>query len=99
MLTIEDILAQYRSSRKRPSEEELRRLPDRKALVYARPSSPHQVQESRESMREIGALVDLARADGYHTSIERAGIDAWVEEIRTGAAEPGVRKVVLRISE
>jgi DNA invertase Pin-like site-specific DNA recombinase len=92
MLTIDDILAQHRSARKRPSEEELRRLPDRRALVYARPSSPHQVQESRESMREIGALVDLARADGYRTGIERAEVDAWVEDIRTGAVEPGVRE-------
>ena len=92
MLTVDQILKQHRSARRRPSEEELRRPPDRKALVYARPSSPHQVQESRESMREIGAPVDLARADGYRTGADRASVDAWVEAIRTGTAEPSVRE-------
>ncbi|MFQ6029664.1 MAG: hypothetical protein ACE5Q6_19475, partial [Dehalococcoidia bacterium] len=92
MLTVDHILKEHRSARRRPSEGELRRLPDRKALVYARPSSPQQVQESRESMREIGALVDLAKGDGYLTGIDRASVDAWVEGIRTETAEPGVRE-------
>ena len=60
MLTIQEVIGKRRVARQKPNDEELRRLPDRKAMIYGRVSSPGQVRDSEESIREIAALVDLS---------------------------------------
>lgn len=72
MLTIEQILAAMKSTKKKPNEEALRRLPDRKALIKGRLSSLAQVRDSKQSMREIARLVEVAIRDGYRTGFEPA---------------------------
>lgn len=90
MLTIEDILATRRKGRQKPDEAELRRLPDRKALVQGRLSRFAQVKESRESVREIASQVALAKRDGYRTGLEPAYVERWLEEIQAEIIRPGV---------
>jgi len=66
------------------SDDGLRRLPYKKALVYARASSQRQVEESEESIREIAKLVVLAKRDGYQTALEPARVEKWLEAIQAG---------------
>jgi len=90
MLTIEDMLATRRKERQKPDEAELRRLPDRKALVQGRLSRFAQVKESRESVREIASQVALAKSDGYRTGLEPAYVERWLEKIQSEIIQPGV---------
>jgi len=92
MLTIEQILASLKAAKSKPGEEDLRRLPDRKALIKGRLSSPTQVRESKQSLREIARLVSIAIGDGYKTGLEPAAIEKWLEDIRLGLAKPGIRE-------
>ncbi|MFH1087565.1 MAG: hypothetical protein V1737_03150, partial [Chloroflexota bacterium] len=92
MLTIEQILAAMKSTKKKPDDDELRRLPDRKALIKGRLSSLAQVRESRQSMREIARLVEIAIRDGYKTGFDPAVVEKWLEDIRLGLAKPEVRE-------
>jgi len=90
VVTIQDVIGKRRSARHKPSDEELRRLPDRKALIYGRVSSPGQVRDSHESIREIAHLVDLAKEDGYKTGLDSVAVEEWLARIQGGAAAPGV---------
>ena len=71
MLTIIDILKASIKDRKVPEEGDLRRLPYKRCFIYGRVSTPGQVRDSRESIREIGRLVELAIKDGYPYSKAR----------------------------
>ncbi len=92
MLTVEQILAAMNSTKRKPDDDELRRLPDRKALVKGRLSSPAQVRDSKQSMREIARLVEIAIRDGYKTGFDPAAIEKWLEGIRLGLAKPELRE-------
>ena len=92
MLTVEQILASLKSTRKKPDEDELRHLPDRKALIKGRLSSLAQVRESKQSMREIARLVEIAIEDGYKTGFDPVMVEKWLEDIRLGLSKPGVRE-------
>ena len=56
MLTIDEILAMQKDRKAKPTQEDLRRLPYKKSFIYGRVSSLGQVRDSKESMREIGAV-------------------------------------------
>ena len=90
MLTVPELIYSKWRKRQKPADEELRRLPDRKAEIHGRLSDPSQVKDSKESVREIADLVELAKEDGYKTSLNRATVQAYLERIRAGEEEPGV---------
>jgi len=92
MLTLADIINSKKSRQRKPDEEELRKLPDRKALIHGRLSGFSQVKESRESVREIAAQVDKAIADGYKTKLNCMIIESWLKEIQAGIAQPGIKE-------
>jgi DNA invertase Pin-like site-specific DNA recombinase len=75
MPTIQDIINLRKRARKRSDEEELRHLPFKHAFIYGRLSSPGQVRDSHESVREIARLVDLAIKDGYKTVLNSDDIE------------------------
>jgi len=84
MLTVEEILATQRNRRARPSQEDLRKLPYRKAFIYGRVSSPDQVRDSKESIREIARMVALAKSDGYQSNITAEEVESWLLSIQQG---------------
>lgn len=90
MRTIEEILSTRTRRRQRPNEEELRRLPDRKAVIQGRLSGFTQVRESKESVREIASLVALAKHDGYKTGLDLADVERWLEKIQGEIIPPGL---------
>lgn len=92
MPTLADVINSKRSRQCKPDEEELRRLPDRKALIHGRLSGFSQVKESRESVREIAAQVGKALEDGYKTKLDRMQVERWLEEIQAGVVQPGTRE-------
>ncbi len=83
---LEDNLEGLRQDRAKPSEEDLRRLPCKKAFIYGRVSTPGQVEDSRESIREIAFLVGLAARDGYHTRLTTPEVEVWLQAIQEGPA-------------
>jgi len=91
MLTIEEILAAQKNRKVKPSEEDLRKLPWKKAFAYGRLSSPGQVRDSEESLREVAKLVVIAKADGYQTNINSEQVEKWLLSIRQGIT---VEKVI-----
>ncbi len=90
MLTVGEIIERIQRSRATPSEEELRRLPYRKAFIYGRVSSQGQVRESFESIMEIAKLVAVARKDGYQSGLEISEVERWLDCIRRGEDVPRV---------
>ena len=90
MLTIDDILNARTKDRKTPDEGDLRRLPYKHCFIYGRVSTPGQVRDSRESIREIGRLVELAIKDGYQTALDPGEIEVELDSTRGTA---GGRKV------
>lgn len=82
MQTVNDIIDLRKQSRRKPDEQELRRLPYKDAYIYGRVSSPGQVRDSRESILEIARLLELAIKDGYRTSLDPEDIKAKLELIR-----------------
>jgi len=90
MITVEEIIARRKRVKTRPTDEELRRLPDRKAFIYGRVSRPGQIVKSAESIREIAHLVDLAKRDGFRTELTSEQIWSWLERIRAGQEAPGM---------
>ncbi len=90
MITIDEIIQGKKQARGQPSNDELRRLPDRKAFVNGRVSSPNQIIQSEESIREIAYRVDLAKEDGFKTNLSSSQVEQWLEKIRTGTELPGV---------
>ena len=95
MPTVQEAIKRRRAARQKLSDEELRSLPDRKALIYGRVSSPGQVRDSEESIREIAYLVELAKADGFRTTLDPPAVEAWLKDIQMGA----VRRRVLDDAE
>ncbi len=84
MLTVEEILAAQKNCKVRPTQEDLRKLPRKKAFIYGCLSSPGQVQDSEESSREVAKLVAIAKADGYKTNLTPEQIEKWLLSIRQG---------------
>lgn len=84
MLTIEEILTVRKNHRAKPTQEDLRKLPHKKAFIYGRVSSPGQVINSKESIREIAKMVALAKADGYHSKITVQDVDGLLVSIQQG---------------
>ena len=85
-MELQEIL-ERRRRRRRPTEEELKRLPFRRAFVYGRVSKPEQVRESEQSIKEIADLVKLARADGYLSFLPQEEVEGRVQAIQQG--KPG----------
>jgi len=75
MLTVSEIINKKRKKSVKQDETELRSLPYKHARIYGRVSSPGQVRDSHESIREIGRLVDLAKQDGFHTNLKADEIE------------------------
>jgi DNA invertase Pin-like site-specific DNA recombinase len=90
MLTAFEIVNSMKKKQQKPGEEELRKLPDRKALVKGRLSDFSQVRDSKESVREIAAQVEKAKEDGYKTLLNRDTVEAWLRRIQTKEEPPGV---------
>jgi hypothetical protein len=90
MLTVSEIVSARTKKQKKPDEEELRSLPDRKALIKGRLSDFSQVRDSRESVREIALQFERAKQDGYKTGLDKATIEAWLRRIQTKEDPPGV---------
>lgn len=85
MLTIEEILATQKDRRAGPTQEDLRKLPYKKAFIYGRVSSPGQVRDSRESVREIAKIVALAKSDVYQSNITDEETEKWLFSIQQGS--------------
>ncbi len=85
MLTIEEILATQKDRRARPTQEDLRKLPYEKAFIYGRVSSPGQVRDSKESVREIAKIVALAKSDGCQSKITAEETEKWLFSIQQGS--------------
>ena len=90
MLTPTNIIEALKNKRGRPDAEQLRQLPDRKAVVHGRLSGFSQVKDSAESVREIAMLVDIAKQDGYQTNLDSASVERWLAEIQSGVTQPGI---------
>ena len=86
MLTIEEILATQKERRSKPTKEDLRKLPYKKAFIYGRVSDPSQVRDSKESIREIAKIVALAKSDDYQSHITVEEIENWLLSIQQGIA-------------
>ncbi|MFP4641348.1 MAG: hypothetical protein ACLFPU_04090 [Dehalococcoidia bacterium] len=84
-MNLGDIIRGIQKSKSKPSDEDLRSLPYKKALIYGRVSTPGQVKESNESIREIGTLVMLAKKDGYRTNLDPEEIEKWLDAVQEGA--------------
>lgn len=82
MLTIHEIIESRKQINKKPDDQELRRLPYKEAYIYGRVSSPKQVRDSRESIRELARLLELAIKDGYKTSLDPRDIETKLDLIR-----------------
>jgi DNA invertase Pin-like site-specific DNA recombinase len=92
MLTLPEIIAARKRLNKRPDDSQLRRLPYRSAYVYGRLSSPQQVRDSQESVREIAKLVKLAKEDGYRSNLSSEEVEQWLTSIQKGTTQVGVRE-------
>ncbi len=81
MLTTSEIISSKKQLKKKPDASELRRLPYKKAFIYGRLSTPSQVRDSHESVREIARLVALSKRDGYQTEIDPDEIEELLLEM------------------
>jgi len=90
MLSLTEIIDSIEKKSRKPDESELRKLPDRIAVIHGRLSDAHQVRDSRESVREIAVQLRRAIEDGYQTGLDPAMVEDWLEKIRIGAVLPGV---------
>jgi len=91
MLELDEIIRNIKSSRSVLSEEDLRKLPFKKAFVYGRVSTQGQVRDSHESIKDVAKLVMLAKKDGYHTQLDQTEIERWLQSIQNGES---VSKVI-----
>lgn len=87
MLTITEIINSRKQLQKKPDASELRRLPYKKAFIYGRLSTPSQVRDSHESVREIARLVALSKRDGYQTELDPDEIEKLL--LKMTGAMPG----------
>jgi DNA invertase Pin-like site-specific DNA recombinase len=90
MITEEEVLNTLRAKNVKPSDQELRSLPFKNALIYLRLSSPEQVRESHESMREAVELLKLAKQDGYRSNLKPADIEDMLLKIKKDISCKGV---------
>jgi DNA invertase Pin-like site-specific DNA recombinase len=90
MLTKSQIIDRCKRPRWRADDQELRRLPYKEAVVYGRVSGPSQVRDSKESIREIARLVQLAIDDGYQTNLVPSEVEEWLNAISSGTVVKGV---------
>ena len=81
MLTISEIISSRKQLQRKPDAGELRRLPYKKAFIYGRLSTPSQVRDSHESVREIARLVALSKGDGYQTELDPDDIEELLLEM------------------
>ncbi len=72
------------------TDEELRSLPYKEALIYGRVSDPNQIRSSRESIKEIAKLVELAIGDGYQTDLNPSDVEDWLDKVSNGLSAKGV---------
>jgi hypothetical protein len=87
MLTIHDVINSKKRGQKSPDDGDLKHLPYKQAFIYGRVSSPGQVRDSQESIREIARLVELAGKDGYKTNLNAGDIEtALISLQKTPAA-------------
>ncbi len=84
MISLEDVIRNIRAARTIPGDEDLRKLPHGKAFIYGRVSSAEQVRQSLESIRDIARLVEIAKRDGYKTSLDMAEVEKWLQSIQNG---------------
>jgi len=87
VLTLPDIIDSVKRSQCKPDEEELRSLPYKNAFIYGRVSSPAQVRDSRESIREIAELLRLAKEDGYQSDLQPDKVEQWLQDIQKDIAD------------
>ena len=90
MLTKSQIIDRCKRPCSKADDQELRRLPYKEAVVYGRVSAPSQVRDSKESIREIARLVQLAIEDGYQTSLVPSEVEKWLDAISRGTVVKGV---------
>ena len=90
MLTVYDILSARKKLPKRQDDATLRHLPFRQAFIYGRLSSPGQVRDSHESVREISKLIRFAQQDGYRTGLNAGEIE---EKLLSLQREPSGKTV------
>jgi hypothetical protein len=90
VLTASEVNTLRKSKQRKPDEQELRKLPDRKALIHGRLSGFDQVKESKQSVREIAAQVDKAIADGYKTKLDGNIVESWLGKIQEKIIPPDV---------
>jgi DNA invertase Pin-like site-specific DNA recombinase len=88
MLTVTEIIKARRKHTVKPDENELRRLPCKRARIYGRVSTPSQIRDSRESIREIARLIELAKQDGDRTNLQADEIEK--ELLGNGSATIGL---------
>jgi len=82
MPTVYEIIESRKQTHKKPDDQELRQLPHRHAYIYGRVSSPKQVRDSREPIREIARLLEPNIKDGYMTSLNPQDVIAKLDMIR-----------------
>ncbi len=85
MLTIDEILAMQKNRKAKPTQDDLRKLPYKKAFIYGRVSSPGQVRDSKESVREIAKMVAPAKSDGFRSNITAEETEKWLLSIQQGS--------------
>lgn len=85
MITVEEILAAQKNRKIKPNQDDLHKLPYKGAFIFGRLSSPEQVRESGESLREIARLVAIAKSDGYKSNITAEETDKWLLSIQQGS--------------
>ena len=89
MLTIQEIIDAKVKNNVKPGEEDLRKLPYKVAFLYGRVSKPKQIRNSKESIREIASLVDLAKKDGFQTNLNATEIERLLLDGTIGVWEDG----------
>lgn len=83
-MDLDEIIQNIQRAKPAVTDEDMRRLPCKKAFIYGRVSSRGQVRESEESIREIAQLVALAKKDGYQSGLDPARVEKWLEDIQSG---------------
>jgi DNA invertase Pin-like site-specific DNA recombinase len=89
-MNLEDIIHSLRKAKSAPSEEDLRSLPYKKAFIYGRVSTQEQVRQSRESIMDIAKQVEVAKNDGFTTSLKLEEVEKWLKAIQNGEDVPKV---------
>jgi DNA invertase Pin-like site-specific DNA recombinase len=90
MLTLNQIIDSCKKPQQKMDDQELRKLPFKDAFIYGRVSTPGQIRDSKESIREIARLVELAIEDGYQTKLVISQVEEWLDSISKGIVLKGV---------